>query len=90
MKNDPRSCERNLCNCVRSLKNSGFQQGLNPWPRNTSARLIEMSEKKELAVPSFLSHLETLCIGTAQGSEPKNFCSAVKRLHSTDFGNVKV
>ena len=20
MKNDPRSCERNLCNCVRSLK----------------------------------------------------------------------
>ena len=57
MKNDPRSFERNLRNCVRSLKNSGFQQGLNPWPRNTGARLIEMSVKKELGVPSFLSYL---------------------------------
>ena len=73
MKNDPRSCERNLCSCVTSLKNSGFQQGLNPWPRDTGARLLEMSVKKELAVPSFLSSLKTLCIGTAQGNEPKNF-----------------
>ena len=28
---DPRSYERNLCNCVcRSLKNKGLQRGLNP------------------------------------------------------------
>ena len=47
-----------------------------------------MSVKKELAVPSFLSHLKTLCIGMALGNEPNNFCSVVKRLHSTDFGNV--
>ena len=34
-KNDPRSCERNLCNCVRSLKKrSGLQRDLNPWPRS--------------------------------------------------------
>ena len=30
MKNDPRGCERNLCNCVRSLKKkSGLQRDLN-------------------------------------------------------------
>ena len=29
--NDPRSCERNLCNCVRSLKEKlGLQRDLNP------------------------------------------------------------
>ena len=32
MKNDPRSCERNLCN-------SGLQPHLNPWPRDTGATL---------------------------------------------------
>ena len=37
---DPRSYERNLCNCVyRSLKNAGRQQGLNPGPRDTGATL---------------------------------------------------
>ena len=37
---DPRSYEHNLCNYVsRSLKNWGLQQGLNPWPRDTSATL---------------------------------------------------
>ena len=31
--------ERNLCNCVRKPeKNSGFQRGLNPWPRNLPVR----------------------------------------------------
>ena len=34
MKNDPRSCDRNLYNCVKKPeKNSGLQRGLNPWPR---------------------------------------------------------
>ena len=38
---DPRSYERNLCNCVyRSLKKSGLQRGLNPWPRDTGATVI--------------------------------------------------
>ena len=33
MKYDPRSCERNLRNCVRSLgKKSALQRGLNPRP----------------------------------------------------------
>jgi len=37
---DPRSYERNLCNCVyRSLKKSGLQRGLNPWPRDTGETL---------------------------------------------------
>ena len=30
---DPGSCERNFCNCVSSVKNSGFQQGL-IWTRD--------------------------------------------------------
>ena len=30
--------KRNLCNCVKKPeKNSGLQQGLNPWPHDTSA-----------------------------------------------------
>ena len=34
---DPRSYESNLCNCLYgSLKKSGLQRGLNPWPRDTS------------------------------------------------------
>ena len=34
-----RSSERNLCNCVKKPeKNSGFQRGLNPWPRDLPVR----------------------------------------------------
>ena len=37
---DPHSYESNLCNCLyRSLKTSRLQQGLNPWPHDTSAVL---------------------------------------------------
>ena len=40
MKNDPRSCERNLCNTVRSLKkNLGLQWDLNQWLRDTGMTL---------------------------------------------------
>ena len=44
MKNDPRSCNRNFYNCVKKPeKNSGLQQGLNPWPPNTGATLYQLS-----------------------------------------------
>ena len=39
-----RRSERNLCNCEKkSQKNSGLQQGLNPWPRDTGAMLYQLS-----------------------------------------------
>ena len=38
MKNDPRSYDRNFCNCVKKPeKNSGLQRGLNPWPMSYEA-----------------------------------------------------
>ena len=44
MKNDPRSCERNLCNCVRSLKEKlGLQRDLNPWPCDPVRYSIQLS-----------------------------------------------
>ena len=44
MKNDPRSYDRNFCNCVKKPeKNSGHQRGLNPWPRDTGATLYQLS-----------------------------------------------
>ena len=44
MKNDPRSYDRNFCNCVKKPeKNSGLQRGLNPWPRDTGATLYQLS-----------------------------------------------
>ena len=44
MKNDPRSYDRNLYNCVKKPeKNSGLQRGLNPWPRDTGATLYQLS-----------------------------------------------
>ena len=40
---DPRSYGRKFCDCLcRSLKNSGVQRGLNPWPRDTGAALWAM------------------------------------------------
>ena len=46
MKNDPRSCERNLCNCERKPeKISGLHWGLNPWPRDTGAMLTNWAMK---------------------------------------------
>ena len=42
-RNDRRS-ERNLCNCVmKPEKNSELHRGLNPWPRDTSAMLYQLS-----------------------------------------------
>ena len=42
--NDPRSCERNLCNCVGSLKEKlGLQRDLNPWPRDPVRYSIQLS-----------------------------------------------
>ena len=42
-RNDRRS-KRNLCNCVKKPeKNPGLQRGLNPWPRDTSAMLYQLS-----------------------------------------------
>ena len=43
-RNDRRS-EHNLCNCVKKpeKKNSGLQQGLNPWPHDTDAMLYQLS-----------------------------------------------
>ena len=42
-RNDRRR-ERNLCNCVKKPeKNSGLQQGLNPWPRDTGVMLYQLS-----------------------------------------------
>ena len=40
-----RHSELNLCNCVKKpeKKNSGLQQGLNPWPRDTVAMLYQLS-----------------------------------------------
>ena len=35
MSYDPRSYERNFAIADKSLKNSGLQRGLNPWPRVT-------------------------------------------------------
>ena len=33
-----------LCNCVKkSEKDSGLQQGLNPWPRDSGAMLYQLS-----------------------------------------------
>ena len=44
MKGDPRSYDRNFCNCVKKPeKNSGLQRGLNPWPRDTGATLYQLS-----------------------------------------------
>ena len=44
MKNDPRSYDRNFYSCVKKPeKNSGLQRGLNPWPRDTSATLYQLS-----------------------------------------------
>ena len=45
MKNDPRSYDRNFCNCVKKpeKKNSGLQRGLNPWPRDAGATLYQLS-----------------------------------------------
>ena len=44
MKNDPRSYDRNFCNCVKKPeKNSGLQRGLNPWLRDTGATLYQLS-----------------------------------------------
>ena len=44
MKNDPRSYDRNFCNCVKKPeKNSGLQRGLNLWPRDTGATLYQLS-----------------------------------------------
>ena len=44
MKNDPRSYDRNFCNCVKKPeKNSGLQRGLNPWPCDTGATLYQLS-----------------------------------------------
>ena len=41
--NDPRSCERNLCNCVRSLKEKlGLQRDLNPRPRDPVRYSIQL------------------------------------------------
>ena len=43
LRNDRRS-ERNLCNCVKKPeKHPGLQRGLNPWPRDTSAMLYQLS-----------------------------------------------
>ena len=40
MKNDPRSCECNLCYYIKKPeKKSGLKQGLNPRPCDTSAML---------------------------------------------------
>ena len=39
-----RRSERSLCNCVKKPeKNSGLQQGLNPWPCETGAMLYQLS-----------------------------------------------
>ena len=48
MKNDPCSCECNLCNCVRSLKkNEGLQRDLNPWPAlNISGFIAQLVEHR--------------------------------------------
>ena len=44
MKDDPRSYDRNFCNCVKKPeKNSGLQRGLNPLPRDTGATLYQLS-----------------------------------------------
>ena len=52
---DPRSYERNLSNCVcRSLKNSGLQRGLNPWPRDTGATLQLSYEATDIGSWSFV------------------------------------
>ena len=52
---DPRCYERNLSNCVcRSLKNSGLQRGLNPWPRDTGARLQLSYEATDVGSWSFV------------------------------------
>ena len=37
MKNDPRSCQRNLCNCVRSLEK---KSGLISYTSNTIKKVI--------------------------------------------------
>ena len=43
-RNDRRS-ERNLCNFVKKpeKKNSGFERGLNQWPRDTGAMFYQLS-----------------------------------------------
>ena len=36
---DPRSYESNFSNFVEKPENSGLQESLNPWPRDTGATL---------------------------------------------------
>ena len=49
---DHRSYELNLSNCVaRSLKKSGLQRGLNPWPRDFKSAVQHMKY--------FIHHLKT-------------------------------
>ena len=44
MKNDPRSYDRNFCNCIKKPeKNSGLQRGLDQLPRDTGATLYQLS-----------------------------------------------
>ena len=73
---DPRSYERNLCNCAcRSLKNSGLQRGLNPWPRDT----VEFT-KYSLYLRSFYGRLKSFLIQC----ELKLFASRCYQTNSTN------
>ena len=51
MKNDPRSCERNLCNCVRSLipKNQDFN-GI--WTRDLAIPVRRSNQLSYEAIDS--------------------------------------
>ena len=53
-----RCSECNLCNCVKKPeKNSGLQQGLNPWPRDTGAMLYQLSFEATIEVLNFFFRL---------------------------------
>ena len=62
-RNDRRS-EHNLRNCVKKPeKNSGLQPGLNPWPRDTSAMLYQLSyEATDVGSRSIVDFISTVHI----------------------------
>ena len=91
MKNDPRSCERNLCNCVRSLKKiQGFNgPGCEPATNISSfiAQLVrashlyrEVTGSNHVEVLNFFSGFLCNCINCVHNAEDHSsfdFISAV-------------
>ena len=71
---NPLNYQCNFCNCICwSLKNSGLQQGLNPWPRDTSVSILSNFPiwnylKHSVNIISHCSELDESKVSDATGS----------------------